>query len=976
MPAATPVPLDFQTKYHFNLDGNNVTKTRTQVRQDLNGLVEKLKGSPHTNEQWVSLLSQLRPQLEADDVKMYKLFNKALEALKGNVDSVKGIQSFAVTDELKAKKLRFLEDQRPLDYLIPETDLIFLHRENYTKVASRLVVRNNVEGGTPRKLVFNKVADMEVLSIKINGKLLEASQYTVTAQKLIVTDLSLLKDKEFIVEIVNKINPFTNATGEGLYFSKDKIVSHCEMFGFSSIIPYIDKSKNPTKFSVAIAADPKKYPVVLSNGDPVSNIQVGAQKFSTILLAKPIPSYLFAHVAGNMSVVTREFTTDEGRKIKLEGYVSKGQEDKITFALDVALPAVMKWDKKNYGHEYQQETFKIVATENFNAGAMENQGCNIFNSSMVLVSPDTATDDRYKRVFEVVVHETAHDLTGNEITIENPFYIFFKEGFTSFRHQSCTADTYSKPVKRIEDVLSLWQRQFPEDASPNAHSVLPRKVVANDYIYSMTVYYKGAELFRMLQTMLGEERFRKATDLYIKKYSGQAVSAQDLLNTFKESLSEEDNKKFKLDQFTNWFYQEGTPNVDVVMDYDQEKKQARLVVKQSCSPNKDGTEKKPFVFPFSVGLLDQKGKEIVPTQINILSENEHTFTFDNVDEKPIPSLFRNFSAPVKVNYTYSQEELLTLMAHDTDLFNRYDAILRILKGEFKKIFDSKDESYKVDPAALNALKQMLADPNIDKDFKALALKLPSLNVFLSDEKVHNYPEALKALKNFAQQIGTALVDELEKGVSWDTSEYKYDKEGAGRRALSNVSLYYLTALKSEKYKEWLQKKFTDANNMTEKRQALSLLLNFYPDDKFTADARVSTKKAWSSSHEATCVGLEVHAGVQNDSVFGYVKDATEEFLSGKAVPNQNVMIDLYRTLYLNPMFHDPSGKGYELLADAIIDLKKNESVVRGYLVQGFDSYPKLSADSQALMKKEMEKILASAKVTPVIKAYIEKIVGK
>ncbi|MGZ5756292.1 MAG: aminopeptidase N [Burkholderiales bacterium] len=633
-----------------------------------------------------------------------------------------------------------LKDYSPSAFLIPTVELDVAIFEDYTRVTSRLTVRRNpaaADRGAP--LVLNG-EELALDSVALDGHLLRKGKYTVTAEHLIIPNVS----DEFVLATVVRIKPQDNTKLSGFYASKDGFVTQCEAEGFRRITFFIDRPDVMARFTTTLDAEKARYPVLLANGNLVESgdelaTEAGkpARHWAKWEDPFPKPSYLFAMVAAKLDRLEDTFVTRSGKNARLAIYVEPGKLDQAGFAMQ-ALKKAMKWDEEVFGLELDLDQYMIVAVGDFNMGAMENKGLNIFNTKYVLARPDTATDIDYQNIDAVVAHEYFHNWTGNRVTCRDWFQLSLKEGLTVFRDSEFTADMYSRPVQRIREVRNLRARQFPEDASPMAHPVRPQSYMEISNFYTATVYQKGAEVVRMIHTLIGAKNFRKGMDLYFERHDGQAVTTDDFVQTMADASGVD------LTQFKRWYDQAGTPRLDVSDAYDAAAKRYTLSVRQSCPPTPGQPEKAPFHIPFAVGLvgpdgkdmplkLEDKGKAQANTRVLSVTAAEQRFDFVDVSARPVPSLARGFSAPVIVNYDYDERSLTHLMANDSDPFNRWEAGQRLATGlMLRGVQDVRaGREFKTPESFVEAFGRVLATGS-DPAFAAEALTLPS-ETFLAEQ---------------------------------------------------------------------------------------------------------------------------------------------------------------------------------------------------------------------------------------------------
>ncbi|HEX4975201.1 MAG TPA: aminopeptidase N, partial [Pseudomonadales bacterium] len=568
----------------------------------------------------------------------------------------------------------YLKDYRPPAFLIDKTELTFKLFEQHTEVFSRLTMRRNPVAERATLLHLDGGDRLRLQSIALNGRTLQQHEFSLIDNNL---ELAVETD-DFVLDIVTEIQPHLNTRLEGLYLSKGMFCTQCEAEGFRHITYYLDRPDVMSKFTTRIEADNTLFPVLLSNGNKIgAGALAEGRHWAEWQDPFKKPCYLFALVAGDLAVKQDRFTTMHGRDVLLQLFVEPSDLNKCDFALH-ALKQAMLWDEQVYGREYDLDIYMIVAVSHFNMGAMENKGLNIFNTSCVLANPETTTDAAFQRVEGVVAHEYFHNWSGNRVTCRDWFQLSLKEGFTVFRDEEFSADSGSRTVKRIEDVTFLRTQQFSEDAGPLAHPVRPESYIEMNNFYTSTVYNKGAEVVRMIHTLVGKEGFRKGCDLYFERFDGQAVTTDDFVACMEEANA------IDLRQFRRWYTQAGTPRLLVTDHYDAATRTYRLEISQHCNPTPQQPVKEPFFLPFKMALLDEQGQAL-PLMLKhsddshgaiektlIIHERDHQFEFLNVNARPTPSLLRGFSAPVHLDYSYSKAQLSFLMAHDSDGFNRWD----------------------------------------------------------------------------------------------------------------------------------------------------------------------------------------------------------------------------------------------------------------------------------------------------------------
>ncbi|MGK8435846.1 aminopeptidase N [Ectopseudomonas hydrolytica] len=876
-------------------------------------------------------------------------------------------------------KTVYLKDYQVPDYLIDETHLTFELFEDHSLVHAQLVMRRNPEAGAGLPKLVLDGQQLELLELKLDDRELSAADYTLTDSHLTLQPTQ----ERFVVDSSVRIHPESNTALEGLYKSGKMFCTQCEAEGFRKITFYLDRPDVMSKFTTTVSAEQHAYPVLLSNGNPIaSGSEEGGRHWATWEDPFKKPAYLFALVAGDLWCVEDSFTTMSSREVALRIYVEPENIDKVQHAMD-SLKRSMKWDEEVYGREYDLDIFMIVAVNDFNMGAMENKGLNIFNSSCVLAKAETATDAAHQRVEAVVAHEYFHNWSGNRVTCRDWFQLSLKEGFTVFRDSEFSADTHSRTVKRIEDVAYLRTHQFAEDAGPMAHPVRPDAYMEISNFYTLTIYEKGSEVLRMIHTLLGPELFRKGSDLYFERHDGQAVTCDDFVKAM------EDASGIDLTQFKRWYTQAGTPRLEVSEAYDAAAQTYSLTFRQSCPATPGQSEKLPFVIPVALGLLDAQGNELPlrlqgesaaqgNSRVLSVTEAEQTFTFAGVAEKPLPSLLRGFSAPVKLHFPYDRDQLMFLMQHDSDGFNRWEAgqqlsvqVLQELIGQHQR-----GEALMLDQRLVTALRTLLEDESLDQAMVAEMLSLPG-EAYLTEISEVADVEAIHAAREFARkELASALFAPLwaryqaNREVSKATP-YVAEAAHFARRSLQNIALSYLMLSEKAEVLAACVEQFENADNMTERLAALAVLVNspFQEEqgkalamfaDYFKDDALVMDQ--WFSV-QAGCPlpgGLErVHALMQHEA-FTLKNPNKVRALIG-AFANQNLI-----------NFHRADGAGYRFLADQVITLNALNPQIASRLLAPLTRWRKYGDARQALMKAELERILASGELSSDVYEVVSK----
>ena len=876
-------------------------------------------------------------------------------------------------------KVIHLKDYQAPEYLIDETHLTFELYEDRTLVHAQLVMRRNpaAGGGLPPLELHGQ--DLELLSLSLNDRELGLGDY-----QLGESTLTLQPDSaEFTLDSSVVIHPESNTALEGLYKSGSMFCTQCEAEGFRKITWYLDRPDVMSKFTTTVSAEQHVYPILLSNGNPIaSGSEDDGRHWATWEDPFKKPAYLFALVAGDLWCVEDSFTTMSGREVALRIYVEPENIDKCQHAMD-SLKKSMKWDEEAYGREYDLDIFMIVAVNDFNMGAMENKGLNIFNSSAVLARAETATDAAHQRVEAIVAHEYFHNWSGNRVTCRDWFQLSLKEGFTVFRDAQFSSDMNSATVKRIEDVAYLRTHQFAEDAGPMAHSVRPESFIEISNFYTLTVYEKGAEVVRMIQTLLGAEGFRKGSDLYFERHDGQAVTVDDFVKAM------EDANGVDLAQFKRWYSQSGTPRLVVSEQYDAQAQSYSLTFRQSCPPTPGQPNKEPFVIPVALGLLDVNGAEIAlrlqgedaasgTTRVLAVSEAEQTFTFVDVPEHPLPSLLRGFSAPVKLEFPYSRDQLMFLMQHDSDGFNRWEAdqqlsvqVLQELIGQYQR-----GEPLVMDERLTEALRSLLQNETLDAAMVAEMLSLPS-EAYLTEISEVADVDAIHAAREFARrELGNRLFEPLyqrymtNREVSRQTA-YEASAEHFARRALQNIALAYLMFSERSDILSLCLDQFDNADNMTERLSALASLINSPFEEKRAKALETFAEHfkdnplvmdQWFSVQAASPLpgGLERVQALMLHPAFTLKNPNKVRALIG-AFANQNLV-----------NFHRADGSGYRFLADQVITLNALNPQIASRLLAPLTRWRKYDSARQALMKGELERILASGELSSDVYEVVSK----
>ncbi|KUF11477.1 aminopeptidase N [Pseudoponticoccus marisrubri] len=821
----------------------------------------------------------------------------------------------------------YLKDYTPFGWQIADVHLTFRLSPTATRVLARIHFAPNP--GAPKQDFFLHGEELRLIRAAIDGT-------EVTPE---ITDKGLtcaVPDGPFLWEAEVEIAPEANTALEGLYMSNGMYCTQCEAEGFRKITYYPDRPDVMAIFTVRIESD---LPVLLSNGNPGDR---GAG-FAEWHDPWRKPAYLFALVAGDLVAHPDRFRTRSGKDVDLNIWVRPGDEGKCAFGME-ALKKSMRWDEEEYGREYDLDVFNIVAVDDFNMGAMENKGLNIFNSSCVLASPETSTDGNFERIEAIIAHEYFHNWTGNRITCRDWFQLCLKEGLTVFRDQQFTADMRSAPVKRIDDVIMLRARQFPEDQGPLAHPVRPESFQEINNFYTATVYEKGAEVIGMLRTLVGAEAYAKALDLYFDRHDGDAATIEDWLRVFEEATGRD------LSQFKRWYSQAGTPRVQV--DEDWTDGTYSLTVRQHTPPTPGQPDKAPQVIPLAVGLLGPNGDEVVPTRVLEVTEAEQRFEFTGLGARPVPSLNRGFSAPIVLERETSRAERAFLLAHDTDPFNRWDASRELARDS---LFEMITKDAAPDGDWLDGLQRLVADTTLDPAYRALMLSGPSqseLAQMLHTRGVTPDPDAIwSAAERLAQATAERFADMLpalarEASVS---AAYAPDAEQSGKRALGSAVLSMQTRLDGGYAAE---AQFAAADNMTQQLSALTQLIR--------ADRAKAALAAFYEQWQGDRLVMDKWFGLQVGAAApARAADIAAE-LTGHDLfdwKNPNRFRAVLGGLAMNHAgFHRADGAGYRLLADWLIRLDDLNPQTAARMCSAFQTWTRYDADRQDLMRAELQRI--------------------
>jgi aminopeptidase N len=851
-----------------------------------------------------------------------------------------------------------LADYRAPEFRIRTVHLDFALSPEATKVTARLEIARQ-SGSGPLVLAGE---NQKLLSVALDGRMLSPDDYLLDDKSLTLPD----PPAKLTLEIASEINPSANTALEGLFLSNGMFCTQCEPEGFRRITYFLDRPDNLSVFTVRIEADREQYPVLLSNGNRIGSGELGGSRHYAVWHDPfPKPSYLFALVAGDLGVIRDSFTTMSGRKVALDIYVEHGNEPRALYAMD-SLKRSMKWDEEAYGREYDLDIFMIVAVSAFNMGAMENKGLNIFNDKVLLASPETATDDDYARIESVVAHEYFHNWTGDRVTCRDWFQLSLKEGLTVFRDQQFSGDMRSRGVQRIQDVRALRARQFVEDAGPLAHPVQPQSYIEINNFYTATIYDKGAQVIGMLKTLVGDEGYRKATDLYFERHDGEAATVEDWVRCFEDACGRD------LGQFRLWYRQSGTPVVEARGAYDASAKTYTLDLTQTLAPTPGQPEKKPMHIPVRMGLMSHKGAALpltlegenhagAATRVLELTENFHRFTFVDVAQEPLLSLGRDFSAPAIFRTPHSRHDHATLMGKDSDAFNRWESGQTLAAGIMLEVAGEARSDANTDYIA--AIGNVLARAEEDPAFAAQMLMLPTESE-LAAKKTPVDPVGIHTARvTLMRAIALAHRERLAQLYEHmrDAGDFSPDAKEAGKRALRNAALRYLTAGDDEAAAGLAHAHYRSADNMTDMIAGLAALTrmesplrdaaftHFY--DRFRNDPLVLDK--WMGLQAGSPLPETVTAvrGLMKHPVFD--------------IKNPNRVRALIGAFSVNHLrFHNEDGSGYRLVGEVIRTLDPMNPQVAARMAGAFESFRRYDPARQELMRAELAAIHGLPGISP------------
>lgn len=860
----------------------------------------------------------------------------------------------------------YLKNYTVPDFLIDHAFLYFDLHDAETIVRSILDIKRNPKAKTKTAPLVLNGEELILRSIAIDGKQLEEKQYQVEDETLIIANVP----DQFKLEIEVVIYPEKNTELAGLYQSSGNYCTQCESQGFRRITYFLDRPDVMTRFTTCIAADKDRYPALLSNGNLTETKDLSHDR-RWVKWEDPSlkPCYLFALVAGDFDCISDQFTTISKRKVDLKVYVEKGKRDQAVFAME-SLKRAMRWDEETFGREYELDIYMIVSVSDFNFGAMENKGLNIFNDRYILAKSQIATDDDFVDIESVIGHEYFHNWSGNRVTVRDWFQITLKEGLTIFRDQSFTADMNSPVVERIGEASVIRTSQFSQDSGPLAHPIRPESYIEINNFYTVTVYNKGAEVIRMIQTIIGKEKFRQGMDLYFARNDGKAVTTDDFVKAM------EDASGIDLSQFQLWYSQAGTPTLDVSSHYDAGKKTYTLDVKQFTSATPGQAQKQPFLIPLTIGLLDAFGKDL-PLQLQGSNDNRETskvllvknlqekFVFENVSEQPVPSLLRNFSAPVKLNYAYADDELVFLMTHDSDGFNRWDAAQKLgVKVMLQLIKDNQaGKALKVPDNYKQAFVSLLQDQKTDRALMAQMLDLPKIDYLIQLMPIADIDSICRVYDfiylEIAKHCKELLLENYHRYHS--TKPYHFDGPAMAARSFKNQCLEYLAELRLPEIFSLCMQQFNAADNMTDTMGVLYALNEVESSER--EDVLTRFYETWKAEDLVIDKWFALQASAELPHALLKVKELLHHPAFNYKNPNKVRAVIGSFAHYNYTHFHAKDGSGYEFLADQVLHVGKINPQVAARILEPLTHWQKFDAQRQTLMKEQLQKIVKSPQLS-------------
>ena len=826
-----------------------------------------------------------------------------------------------------------LKDYKKPSFSIEKVELMFDLYEEHTLVSNTMVFHKLDD---TKHLTLDSI-DLELQELWLNDLKLNDSRYNYKEEQLTVFNVPT----HFTIRVVNKIYPQNNTELEGLYKSGDIFCTQNEPEGFRRITPYLDRPDVMSVFTTTVIADKERYPTLLSNGNKFQcHENFNGRHGVTWVDPHPKPSYLFALVAGELGVVSDTFTTMSGNEVALNIYCDLGNESKCHHAMK-SLKEAMVWDEEKYGREYDLEIYNIVAVDSFNMGAMENKGLNIFNSAYVLADEETATDANYMGIQSVIAHEYFHNWTGNRITCRDWFQLTLKEGLTVFRDQCFSADLNSAEVQRIEDVKALRERQFVEDASPTAHPIQPKSYISMNNFYTSTVYEKGAEVIRMIHTLLGEENYRKATDLYFETFDAKAVTTDDFLWAMSEASGVD------LEQFKRWYHQSGTPKLHVKEHFENGSYMLTLI--QEVPKSVDARTQLPLFYPLKMALLDEQGREIVSETL-IVSQEREEFVYEGFTTRPTLSINRDFSAPIIVEQEQSSFDFL--MKHDKNSFVQYESAQMYAIETLEKMMRGED----VDANYVEAF-GLLLELDLDLSYKALLLELPTVSTLMQREEVVDFEPIYDAKERLAKHLATTYREKLLSLYNENNNpDSGVDTKSMGERSLKNRALKLLSALEDETIANLAKEQYFSSKSMSDRVVALDILENIHPEF-----AELALADFYAKYKDETLVMnkyFSILAASHREGTLDRVQALQNDPVYDEKVPNLvRSLIGVFARNYKH--FHAKDGHGYSFVADKIIEIDKINPQMASGLAGAFKIYPKMNLFNKNLMRTELQRVIST-----------------
>ncbi|MEX2691267.1 aminopeptidase N [Rhizobium mongolense] len=868
-----------------------------------------------------------------------------------------------------------LADYRPTDFVLERVDLTFELDPTETKVEARLIFHRR-EGADPKAPLVLDGDELSLSGLLFDQMEMPAEQYTATADSLAVYNLPAADPFELTISTI--INPQANTQLMGLYRTGGIYCTQCEAEGFRRITYFPDRPDVLAPYTVNIIADKAANPLLLSNGNFLGGAGYGEGKhFAAWFDPHPKPSYLFALVAGDLGVIEDTFTTMSGREVALKIYVEHGKEPRAAYAMD-ALKRSMKWDEEAFGREYDLDIFMIVAVSDFNMGAMENKGLNIFNDKYVLADPETATDADYANIEAIIAHEYFHNWTGNRITCRDWFQLCLKEGLTVYRDHEFSSDQRSRPVKRIAEVRHLKSEQFPEDAGPLAHPVRPTKYREINNFYTTTVYEKGSEVTRMIATLLGNVTFKKGMDIYFDRHDGQAVTIEDFVKCFEDASGRD------LAQFSLWYHQAGTPLVTASGSYDATAKTFSLSLEQMVPATPGQTDKKPMHIPLSLALFGENGGKIEPASVEgaeytgevlHLIGRTQTAVFHGIGSRPVVSINRSFSAPINLHLDQSPADLALLARHETDHFARWQALTDLaLPNLLKAARDAREgKAIACEQTSIDALLHAAADESLEPAFRAQALALPSESDISRELGSNNDPDAIHAgrqavMKQIADR-GIAIFTGLFEKMT-TPGDFSPDAKSAGRRALRNAALTYLSYVENGPARA--KAAFDAANNMTERLHALTVLAHRFPESDEAITALSTFRDHFAENALVIDKWFSVQATIPGASALNRVRKLMESPLFKRTNPNRvRALVGTFA--FTNPTgFGRADGEGYRFLAREILDIDQRNPQLAARILTSMRSWRSLEPVRAGLARAALTEIERAPALSTDVRDIVER----